>query len=82
MKGKAAHSAHLPLKNLIKITIFKMMVLHDSLVCDPENWSAYQPFPVVSLLCVWARLYRSCDEGLLLLYIYYINNLFLILWFQ
>ena len=32
-----------------------MMVLHDTLMYDSENWSTYQPFPVVSLfLCLGA----------------------------
>ena len=26
---------------LIKITIFKMMALHGTLVCDSENWCTY-----------------------------------------
>ena len=30
-----------------------MMALRDTLVYDSENWSTYQPFPVVSLfLCL------------------------------
>ena len=51
-RARLAYSAHLPYNTLIKIAIFTMMVLWDTLVYDSGNWSAYQPFPVVSLfLC-------------------------------
>ena len=37
----------------MKIVIFKMMVLRDTLVYDSENWSGDQPFPLLSLfLCL------------------------------
>ena len=55
-----------------KPTIFKMMVVRDTLVYDSENWSADQPFPVVSLfLClessfigavisvIWIKVYKT-----------------------
>ena len=29
-----------------------MMVLRDALVSDSKMWSAYQPFPLVSILCL------------------------------
>ena len=37
-----------------------MMALRDTLVYDSENWSTYQPFPVVSLFLFGVKLYRSC----------------------
>ena len=29
------------IQNLIKITIFKMMALHGTLVCDSKDWCTY-----------------------------------------
>ena len=50
---RLAYSAHLPYKTLYKIVILKMILLRDTLVYDSENWSTYQPFPVVSIfLCL------------------------------
>ena len=39
-RAKHAHSAHLPYKTLL-ITIFKLMLPHDTLVYDSDNWSTY-----------------------------------------
>ena len=51
--GKAYPFSSSAIQNLIKIDIFKMMVLRDTLTYSSENSSADQPFPVVSLfLCL------------------------------
>ena len=57
--GKACPFSSSAIQNLIIIAFFKMMLLRDSLVYDSENWTAYQPFLVVSLLFVF-ETYRSC----------------------
>ena len=63
--GKAWPLSLSTIQNIMKIAIFKMMALHDTLVCDSENWSTDQPFPVVSLfLCLGAKLY-TCYIGAL-----------------
>ena len=53
--GKASLFSSSAAQNLIKIAIFKMMVLRDTLV-DSENWSADQPFPVVFIFVFGAKL--------------------------
>ena len=50
--GKACPFSSSAIQNLIIIAIFKM-VLRDTLFYDSENWSAYQPFPVLSLFLCW-----------------------------
>ena len=58
--GKAFPFSSSAIQNLIIIAIFKMMVLRDTLVSDSENWSAYQPFPVVTVfLCLEPSFVRT-----------------------
>ena len=39
--GRTGNPCLFTIQNQIKITIFKLMALRDTLVCDSENWCTY-----------------------------------------
>ena len=47
-----------------------MMVLRDTLAYDSENWSAFQPFPMVSLfLCLGPSFIGAVISGVIQMYL-------------
>ena len=64
--GKPWPFSSFAIQNFIKTTIFKLMVLCNTLVSDSENWPTYSTnsgllFPVMCFVFVSGEaLYRSC----------------------
>ena len=62
--GKACPFSSFAIQNLIKIAIFKIMVLHDTLVYDSEKWSALPALSSGIFSFVFgAKLSSSCYIG-------------------